>query len=106
MDFESDNQVLMENSLQEELNQSSNHAQQFEISNEFVLIELDDQQQPDSSSELVKELTDILDINTSLDEIVSHTDNNHAANNYYANNCFYGYNSFYDSLLKDKQSKR
>ena len=86
VDFESDNQVLAENSPQE-LKQSSNQAQQFEISNEFVLIELDDQQQPDLSSELVKELTDILDINTSLDEIVIHTDN-HAANNYSVNNFF------------------
>ena len=87
VDFESDNQVLAENSTQE-LNQLSNHDQQFETSNGFVLIELDDQQQPDSSSELVKELSDIFDVNTSLDEIVSHTDNNHAANNYSVNNFF------------------
>ena len=39
VDFESENQVLVANPPQE-LNQSSNHAQQFEISNEFVLIEL------------------------------------------------------------------
>lgn len=87
VDFESENQVLAENSTQE-LNQLSNHDQQFETSNGFVLIELDDQQQPDSSSELVKELSDIFDVNTSLDEFVNHTDNNHAANNYSVNNFF------------------
>jgi chemotaxis protein histidine kinase CheA/CheY-like chemotaxis protein len=90
VDFEMDNQVLVENPTQE-ANQSSNHEQ---VSDGFILIQLDDQldsqlsnqEDSSSSSELDENLSDIFDINepleASLEEIANHSDNNYSDNNH------------------------
>ena len=93
VDFEMDNQVLAENPNQE-LNPSSNHEQQLEVSDRFILIQLDDQlsnqEDSSSSSELDENLSVIFDINesleASLEKRANHSDNNYSDSNHSNNN--------------------
>jgi chemosensory pili system protein ChpA (sensor histidine kinase/response regulator) len=86
VDFETDNQVLSGNPAQG-LNQLSNQNQQFEISDGFLLIQLDqqldDHEESSSSSEFVQDLSDIFDMETSLEKFVNHSDNNYSVNNFF-----------------------
>ena len=84
-----DAQVLAQNPTQE-FNQSSIQEQQFETSDGFLLIQIDDQidNQVDhqfeslSSSKLTKDLLDIFDVNTSSEPFTNYSHNNHYGNNF------------------------